>query len=83
MATSYCAGVHTHALLGNHPRTQIWNGTRLAEINAKTSEDAKLRSFFIGARNNQNYSSNAEKNMHLHMYMWQKHILNQEILECM
>jgi len=53
MARSYCAGVHAHALPGNHPYMQIWNGTRFVEINAKDLEEAKLRSFLsVGARNN-------------------------------
>lgn len=53
MARSYCAGVRAHALPGNHPYMQIWNGTRFVEINAKDLEEAKLRSFLsVGARNN-------------------------------
>lgn len=68
MATSYCAGVHTHALPGNHPRAQIWNGTRLAEINAKDSKDANLHSFPTGFRNNRNCSLSARENVRLCIY---------------
>lgn len=68
MATSYCAGVHTYAFPGNHLRTQIWNGTRLVEINAKDLEATKLHPFSSDVRNNRNRLLNSGENMHLHKY---------------
>jgi len=63
MATSYCAGVHAHALPGNHPARKygMARGSRKLRLKHKISEAAKLLSVSIDVRNDQNCSLSAKQ----------------------